>query len=281
MKSLIKDYIIITLGVIIVALGLNFFLIPADLAVGGVTGFAMVVNNVLPILSVGSIMFITNIVLFIVGFILIGPQFGAKTIYASFTLSGVIWIIEKVYKISSPLVNDMLLNLFFGILISGIGMAIVFYQNASTGGTDIIAKIINKFFHVDIGKALLMSDFIITLFAGITFGLELGLYALLGVIMNAFIIDNVIEGLDLKISVSIITSQPDKIKYFINSALERGATVYHAEGSFTKEDRPVITTVMNKKEFIKLKIFIKNSDENAFVMASNIREVMGRGFHPK
>ncbi|MCT4564916.1 MAG: YitT family protein [Maledivibacter sp.] len=278
MKTIIKDYVIITIGVIIVALGLCFFLVPADLAVGGVTGFAMVINNIFPWLSIGHMMFIMNLILFIVAFILIGRQFGAKTIYASFALTGVVWIVDEFLPIYNPIVNDMILNLFFGILIQGIGMAIIFYQNASTGGTDIVAKILNKFFHIEIGKALLLSDFVITLLAGLTFGLELGLYALLGVMMNAFVIDNVIEGLDLKISISIISVYPDEIKEFINKDINRGATIYHAEGAYTNNSKTVITTVMNKKEFIRLKKFIKEKDKEAFVMASTVREVMGNGF---
>lgn len=278
MKRIIKDYVIITIGVIIVALGLCFFLVPADLAVGGVTGFAMVINNILPQLSIGHMMFIMNLILFIVAFILIGRQFGAKTIYASFALTGAVWIMDEFLPIYEPIVNDMFLNLFFGILIQGIGMAIIFYQNASTGGTDIVAKILNKFFHIEIGKALLLSDFVITLLAGLTFGLELGLYALLGVMMNAFVIDNVIEGLDLKISISIISLYPDEIREFINKDINRGATIYRAEGAYTNNSRTVITTVMNKKEFIRLKKFIKEKDKNAFVMASTVREVLGNGF---
>lgn len=278
MRKIIKDYMIITIGVIILALGLCLFLVPADLAVGGVTGFAMVINNTFPGLSIGHMMFIMNLILFAVGFILIGKQFGAKTIYASFALTGVVWIMDEFISIYNPIVDDMFLNLFFGILIQGIGMAIIFYRNASTGGTDIVAKILNKFFHIEIGKALLLSDFVITLLAGLTFGLELGLYALLGVIMNAFVIDNVIEGLNLKINVSIISVYSDEIREYINKELNRGATVYRAEGAYTNSNRTVITAVMNKKQFIRLKGFIKEKDEEAFVMSSTVREVLGNGF---
>ena len=278
MRDLIKDYLIISLGVVIVALGLSVFLIPANLAVGGVTGFAMVINNIFPHISVGSVMITMNVVLFIIAFILIGKQFGAKTIYASFALSGTIWLIEVIYPLNDVIVDNMILNLFYGILIQGIGMAVIFYQNASTGGTDIIAKIINKFFHIEIGKSLLFSDFLITLMAGLTFGLELGLFALLGVIMNAFIIDNIIEGLNLKIKLSIITICPEKIKEYITDELDRGATIYKAEGAFTGENREVLSTVINKKEFIRLKSYVKEVDEDAFVTASNIKEVLGNGF---
>ena len=278
MRDLIKDYLIISLGVVIVALGLSVFLIPANLAVGGVTGFAMVINNIFPHISVGSVMITMNVVLFIIAFILIGKQFGAKTIYASFALSGTIWLIEVIYPLNDVIVDNMILNLFYGILIQGIGMAVIFYQNASTGGTDIIAKIINKFFHIEIGKSLLFSDFLITLMAGLTFGLELGLFALLGVIMNAFIIDNIIEGLNLKIKLSIITICPEKIKEYITEELDGGATIDKGEGAVRGENREVLTKVINKKEFIRLKSYVKEVDEDAFVTASNIKEVLGNGF---
>ena len=274
-----REYIIITMGVIIVAFGLSFFLVPADLATGGVTGFAMVINSIFSQLSIGAIMLVMNVILFIVAFILIGPQFGAKTIYASLALSGSIWISESIFQIKDPLVEDMFLNLFFGILVQGIGMAIIFYQNASTGGTDIVAKILNKFFHINMGKALFVSDFLITLLAGLTFGLELGLYALLGVILNAFVIDNVIEGLGLKIHVSVLTSKFERVRQFVNEEIGRGATIYEAEGAYTREKKRVITVVMNKREFIKLKQFVQEIDENAFLIASHVREVLGRGFN--
>lgn len=279
MRNILKDYIIISVGIIIVAFALSFFLVPADLAVGGITGLAMVIKSVFPSVSIGALMFIMNLILFVVAFLLIGTQFGAKTIYASFGLSGAMWIFEKYFTIDVPLTDDILLNLFYGILIQGIGMAIIFYQNASTGGTDIIAKILNKFFSIDIGKSLLMADFVVTLLAVLTFGTKLGLYALLGVIMNGFVIDSVIEGLNIKMNVTVISSVPNKIKSFITKELERGATIYYAEGAYTNKTRPVIMAVMNKKEFIRLKSYIKKIDNKAFVTVSTVREVLGEGFN--
>lgn len=274
----IKEYFIITLGILILTLGLSVFLIQADLAVGGITGFAMIINKAFPFISIGATMMVSNIILFILGFLLIGRQFGAKTIYASLTLSGMIWIFEKVAPLKGPVVEDMFLNLFFGILISGIGMAIVFYQNASTGGTDIVAKIINKYFNFDIGKSLLMADFLIVLLAIQFYGLEPGLYAMFGVIMNAFLIDNIIEGLNLKINVRIISSKSQEIRDFIIDELDRSATIFNAEGAYSNSKVTIISTVLNKREFIRIKAFIRSVDENAFVTVANVREVIGEGF---
>ncbi len=277
MKTL-KSYIIVTLGTIILTFGLSVFLIPADLAVGGITGFAMIINKLYPSFSIGGVMLIANIILFILGFLLIGKQFGAKTIYASFSLSGMIWLFEKLTPLKGPIVEDTFLNLFFGILICAIGLATVFNQNASTGGTDIIAKIINKFFDFEIGKSLLMADFLIVMFAISIYGLGPGLYALFGVIINAYLIDNIIEGMNNKINVRIISSRTDDIKKFIIEELERGATIFHAEGAYSNTPVRIISTVLNRRQFIRIKNYIKAIDNNAFVTVANVKEVIGEGF---
>lgn len=277
--AIIKNYVAITIGVLIVALGICFFLIPADLATGGITGLAMVVNDLFPVISIGQMLLILNIILFIVGFITIGKAFGAKTIYASFLLSGIIYIVDTYFKIDQPLVDDLFVNLIVGILIQGIGLGIVFNQDASTGGTDIIAKVLNKFFHFEIGKALLMADFVVVALAAYSFGIELAIYAFLGIVMNGFIIDTAIEGFNLKISVSIISKESDLIQKYIVDQLERGATIYTAKGAYTMNDKEIITSVMDKKEFIRLKTYIKSIDSEAFVMISNVREVLGEGFY--
>lgn len=274
----IKEYIIITIGVMILTFGLSVFLIQADLAVGGITGFAMIMNKIFPSIPIGAVMMIANVLLFILGFILIGKQFGAKTIYASLMLSAMIWLFEKVAPLDGPVVDDMFISLFFGILISGIGMAIVFYQNASTGGTDIIAKIINKYFNFEIGMSLLIADFLIVALAIQFYGLEPGLYALFGVIMNAFLIDNIIEGLNIKINVRIISNKSDEIRSFIITELERGATIFKAEGAYSNSHVTIISTVLNRREFIKIRAFIRSIDNNAFVTVANVREVIGEGF---
>lgn len=273
-----KDYLIITIGTLILTFGLSVFLIPADLAVGGITGFSMIINKLFPVMSIGAVMLVSNVVLFVLGFLLIGKQFGAKTIYASLALSGMIWIFEKLAPLNGPIVEDTFLNLFFGILIGGIGLAIVFNQNASTGGTDIIAKIINRFFKFDIGKSLLIADFLIVLFAIQIYGLEPGLYAMFGVIMNAFLIDNLIEGMNNKINVRIISHRVDDIKTYIIKELDRGATIFKAEGAYSNSPVTIISTVLNRREFIKIKSYVKAIDDDAFVTVANVKEVIGEGF---
>lgn len=278
MNNKIREYILITLGSLLVAVGIYYFLVPSNLAAGGVSGLAMVIGRFAPGLPIGLMMLGMNIILFIIAFLFLGSGFGAKTIYSSLSLSGIIWLLERVFPISNPITGDMLIELIFGIMISAIGMGIIFNQNASTGGTDIIAKIINKYLHIDIGKSLLLSDFIITLLAALAFDARTGMYALLGVVMNGFVIDTVIEGLNISKQVMIISAQPDAIKTFILDELGRGATVYTARGAFTDTDKEIITTTIGRKEVVKLKNFVKQVDKRAFMTIINAHETLGEGF---
>lgn len=261
------------------AVGLYYFLIPANLAVGGVTGLAMVINNVFPIMPIGIIMTISNIILFALAFLIIGKEFGGYTIYSSFLLSGVIYIFEIVTPMDKPIIDDLIINLIYGIIIQGIGMAIIFYQNSSTGGTDIVAKIINKFTHLDIGKSLLLSDLIIIILAGLTFGVKLGLYALLGVIINAYVIDNVIAGFNTKMNIMIISNKSEDINSYIIKEINRGTTLYFADGGFSGNKKTIINTIAGRKEYIKIKNYAKNIDPDAFISVGFVHEVLGEGFN--
>lgn len=278
MKKIIKEYIMITIGLALVAAGFYFFLVPNDLAVGGVSGLAMIINHYMPSLTIGIIMLVLNVILFIIGFIFIGSSFGIKTIYSSFGLSGMVWGLEKLWPMSSSITNDIFLELIFGILIAAVGLGMVFNQNASTGGTDIIAKILNKYFHLDIGKALLAADFFVTILAGVAYGPKIGMYALIGVIMNGFIIDAVIAGMNVVKKVEVVSSKGEEIKKYIIEELNRGATLYSAKGAYTNEDKEIITTVLGKKQFIKLRNHIKEIDKKAFVITYNVHETLGEGF---
>ena len=277
LKKEIKDYLIITLGVFLVAGAIYFFLMPNNIA-GGINGLAMVINHYIPIIPVGALMIIMNIILFVVAFLVIGPSFGARTVYASFSLSGTIWLFGYIYPMNRPFTNDVLLELFFGIVVQGVGMAIIFNEDASTGGTDIIAKILNKYLHINIGKGVLTADLSVTLLAGFTFGLQEGLYTLLSVILNGVVIDRMIEGLNACKEIRIISNKNKEIEEFILKELGRGATTYYAKGSFSQKDIEVLCTVVDTKELIKIKNFIRTVDKNAFVNVTEVFETLGDGF---
>ena len=273
-KKLMK----INAGIVLLAIGLYFLLLPSNLVVGGVSGFAIVMNYYLPDIPVGGIMLALNGILFILGFIFLGKEFGGYTIYAAIALSLAIMVLEKLVPMDGPLVEDVLLNLLYGIIISGSGMAVIFYQNASTGGTDIIAKIISKYTGTDIGKALLMSDFIIIVLAGYTFGLRLGMYALMGNIINSLVIDNIIAGFNKKLSITINSAKYEEVNDFILREVNRGTTLYYGEGGYSKEQRVIIQSVVSKKEYLKINQYLKSLDPDAFMTLNFVSEVHGKGF---
>ncbi len=277
MKKIGREYLLITVGIVMVAYAMEYFFIPNNIAAGGVTGLAIIINYYLPLLSVEIYSFAFNVILFIIGFIFIGGNFGVKTVYSALGLSGSMWLIKVIFN-PVAITKDLMLASIFGTLVSALGMAIVFNQNASTGGTDIIAKILNKFFHVDIGKSLLLVDFIVIFLSGITFGWDVGMYALLSILLNGFTIDRAIEGFNVCKQVMIISSKNNEISKFIMDELERGCTIFNGKGAYTGNDTYVLYSVINRKEFIKLKYFIKEVDPDAFISVNEVHEVLGEGF---
>jgi uncharacterized membrane-anchored protein YitT (DUF2179 family) len=279
MKKTLKRFILINIGIAIMAAGLYLFLIPANLAVGGVTGLAMVIQSYVPSVNLGLLMGAFNIVLFILAFAVIGKEFGGYTIYTSFMLSGMIGFFEYCLPNYTGLAEDLLINLIFGILIQGSGMAIIFYENASTGGTDIIAKIINIFSGIGIGKALFLSDALITLAAGFAFGPLLGLYAFLGILINGLVIDKVIAGFDTKIQAMIISDYHTEISKYVHEDLERGTTYLNGLGGYSLDDKKILSVILNRKEYMKLKHQIRKIDPMAFISVTFVHEVFGEGFN--
>ena len=273
----IEEYGIITFGIILVAISVEYFFSPNNLAAGGVTGAAIVINALLPQLSVGILTFILNAVLFVVAFMFIDGNFGVKTIFASLGLSVVLWIIEEFLN-PVAITTDLTMATVFGTLISAIGMAIVFNENASTGGTDILAKILNKFFHLDIGKSLLIVDFIITFASALVFGIDAGLYAMASVILLGITVDRFIDGFNSCKNVFIISKKNHEISEFIMNELDRGCTFLNSVGAYSKSENNILYAVVSRKQFIYLKKYIKEIDHQAFISVGEAHEVLGEGF---
>jgi len=273
----LKSYGIITFGVILVAIALVYFYAPNNLAAGGLSGIALIINHLIPGITMGGMLFVGNAILYIIAFLIIGPEFGIKTIYASFGLSVIIWFMEKFFS-AKAITNDLMLASIFGTILVAVGMAIVFNANASTGGTDIIAKILNKYTTFNIGMSLLMVDFLVTLLAGLIFGLDTGFYALLCVIVNGPMIDKLIAMFNAKKQVTVVSNKNNEIAKYIKNTLERGCTHLKCANPNEGKDKEVVYTVLEKKEIGKLKEFIKSIDEDAFVTISHIEDVMGKGF---
>lgn len=277
-NSVLKEYSIITLGIILVAFAIEYFYAPNNIAAGGVTGIAIILNAVFPNLSIGVVTLVLNVVLFVVAFMFIDGKFGIKTIYASLGLSLIIWGIEKFLN-PFAITNDLMIATIFGALISAVGMALVFNENASTGGTDILAKILNVFFHLDIGKSLLAVDFLITLASIFVFGVNVALYSMLSILLLGIIVDRLIEGFNVCKSVFIISKNSYEISKYIIDTLERGCTFLSGVGAYTGKDINVLYAVISRNEFIKLKKFIKETDPEAFITVGEVHEVLGEGFN--
>ena len=275
----IKRFLFVNIGVILVAVGLHFFLVPNSLAVGGTSGLSIEINHLFPFIPVPYILTALNTILVVIGFIFIGADFGFYTVYASISLGVFLWLLELVVPLNQSLVEgDIFINLIFGIFIQAIGIGIVVNQGASTGGTDIVAKIVETYTRFSFGQGLIMSDGVVTLLATLLYGPKLGMYALLGAIINSTVIDKMIAGFDTKYHITIITNKIEEINQFILVDLYRGSTLYDAKGGYKGDARTIIVTLVDKKDYVKLKEFIRKTDKEAFMYVSNVTEVEGYGF---
>ena len=275
----LKRFLFVNIGVILVAVGLHFFLVPNSLAVGGTSGLSIEINHLFPFIPVPYILTALNTILVVIGFIFIGADFGFYTVYASISLGVFLRILEVIVPLSGSIVEgDIFINLIFGIFIQAIGIGIVVNQGASTGGTDIVAKIVETYTRFSFGQGLIMSDGVVTVLAALLYGPKLGMYALLGAFINSTVIDRMIAGFDTKYHITIVTKKVEEINQFILVDLYRGSTLYEAKGGYQKEDRTIIVTVVNKNDYVKLKEFIRKTDKDAFMYVSNVTEVEGYGF---
>jgi len=278
LKEQIKEYVFSTIGVFVTALGLVIFFIPNNIAAGGASGLAMILHKLVGGIPIGVWLYILNILLFVLGFILVGKDFSFKTIYSTFMLNFFVDLLDRLLKIPKYQGSDLMLAVFFGNILTSIGMAIAFANNSSTGGTDIVAKILSKYFHTPIGTTLLMVDFAIGILAGFTFDARTGMYALLAIIIGGVMIDFVLRGLELSITVTIISQKNDEIKKYILENLERGATILKAVGAYSGRPFDVLYVALRRRELGEVLNVIRHIDPNAFVIVHEARYVLGEGF---
>ena len=278
MKSKLKNFSLLTISTLIMAVGIYFFKFANNFTFGGITGIAVLVAKFLPI-SASDFSFVVNILLLIIGWIVLGKSFAEKTAYSTILLSVSLSLLERIYPMSHPLTNEPLLELIFAILLPALGSAILFNIGASSGGTDVIAMILKKYTSVDIGKGLMISDLIFTLAGFLVFNVKTGLYSLFGLIMRSALIDNFIESFNRSKYFHVVTSNATCICDFIQNDLQRGATIVNATGAFTGDDKYIILTVLSPSQAVKLRNFIKEHDPKAFLLLSNTSEIIGKGFH--
>ncbi|MGN0477902.1 MAG: YitT family protein [Hominenteromicrobium sp.] len=277
-KASLKTFLLVNLGTIILSIGVYFFKFPNNFSTGGVSGISILLGQVVPSLSPAVIMWAINIVLLIIGFIFLGRGFGFLTGYCSMLFSFLTWLFERVFPMDKPFTDQPFLELCFAMMLPAVGSAILFNCNASSGGTDIVAMILKKYTSVDIGTALLMSDALIAFSACFVFDIKTGLFSLLGLVIKAFVVDSVIESINLCKYFSIVTSHPTEICDYIIREMKRSSTVMDAVGAYSHEDRKVILVACKRSEAVKLRGFVRSVDPKAFMFITNTSEIIGKGF---
>lgn len=278
LKEKLKDVFIMSLGTLIMAVGIYFFKIPNGFATGGISGIATILGRVQPYLTPGQLIPILNIIMLIIGFIFLGRETGIKTVYCSLLLSLTTFLLEKFIPLASPLTNQPFLELIYGVLLAAIGSAILFNRQASSGGTDITALILKKFTSLDVGKALLAVDLIVAGSSFFVYNLATGLFSLLGLFIKAFLVDNVIESFNECKSFTIVTDKPEKIVDYIINTMHHSATSVDAVGEYTHTGKKMIVTLCKRIEAVRLKRYIRTVDPHAFVIVNSTSEIIGRGF---
>lgn len=277
-KQWLNDFFILNAGTLLTAVGSYFFKFPNNFSTGGVTGISVVMTHYFPGLSNGTIVSVINIALLIVGLLLLGKGFGFKTFYVTVAFSAMLKILEVIWPMTQPLTDQPFMELLLGVFLPAWGSALLFNIGSSTGGTDIIAMIVKKYFKCHIGRALLIVDFFITLLTFVAFGPETGLFSMVGLFIRSFAVDLFLENMNTYKYFTIITDKPQEIYSYITDVLHRGATVYQAEGLYKHTEKTVIMTAQGKKQALHLQAVIRQKDPHAFVLVTNTSEIIGKGF---
>ena len=274
-SDFMKEFIVITFATLIVSAAVFFFLIPSQVSVGSISGLAMILGNIIP-LHISIITFILNGLLLIIGFLLIGKEFGAKTVYTSLLLPLFLRIFEIWFPDFSSINGDPFLDMVCYIFVVSIGLAILFRENASSGGLDIVAKLLNKYFRMDMGKAMAIPGMCVALSSILFYDKKLVVLSLLGTYLNGLVLDHFIFGLNLKKRVCIISEKEAEIRSFILNRLHSGATIYEGRGAYDGQPKTEIITIVDKNEYALLMSYLLKTDPSAFVTVYTVSEVIYR-----
>ncbi len=280
MKNIVWEYCGLTVGALIMALALVFFLIPAKIAPGGVSGIAIVLHTLFQF-PVGVVMLVFNIPLYLIGLKLLGKTFGVRTLYAFIFVSVFTDFIGDILKVPVATTDPLLASIFGGIVL-GIGLGIVFRFKGTTAGSDIVGQIINKYTNISVGMGILAVDFFVISFAGIAFhDVNLALYGFISLYFSSKVLDLILDGFDYARSFHIISEKQDEIIDLITKDMNRGGTEIKGVGFYTRQARNVLYTVVTRKEVATLRQEILKIDPRAFVIISNVHEVIGEGFRKR
>jgi len=271
-KRTVKEFFIITFGTLIVAAAVYCFMLPSHVSVGSGTALAMVLSNFIP-LPVSMITLILNVFLLIIGFLLIGPEFGIKTVYCAILLPLLLGVFEHILPNFQSLTRDPLLDTLCYILVVGIGLAFLFRYNASSGGLDIVAKIMNKYLRMDLGQAMSVSGMVVALSSALCYDSKTVVLSVLGTYFGGMIVDHFIFGLDIKRRVCIISPKLDEIVDFILNELHSGASLNEIIGAYDNTRRREVITIVDKQEYRRLMDFVRKTDPKAFVTVYSVSSI--------
>ncbi len=273
--DLIKEIFILTVAVAIIAAAVFFFLMPSHAAVSSISGLAIVLSNVIP-LSVSEITFILNAVLLVIGFLLCGKEFGVKTIYTSIMLPAFLKLFEVIWPDNQSMTGDATLDVVAYVFLVSVGLSILFNRNASSGGLDIVAKIMNKFLHMELGKAMSLAGMCVALSSVFFYDKKTVVLSVLGTYVNGLILDYFIFGQTEKKRVCILTKKENELRDFILHTLHSGATIYEAYGAYNMDKHHEIIVVVDKNEYQRLREYLNEIDPDAFMTVYSVKEVQYR-----
>lgn len=277
MNYKVNKIISIIFNSLLLSFGMYFFLVQHSIASGGVTGISIIISKWFSFLTVGQWSLILNIILFIVAFVFMGKSFGKKSILSATIVSLGIMFFERVFP-DTILTNDVIINVLFGAGIVSYSLSRIFFNDASSGGTDIIAAVLNKYFSITLAKCLFAIDFLVVMMAVTEFGIEKALYAVMTVIIQSVGFNYFIQGLGRKIAITVISDYSEEINKMLLSKYDRGVTLYKSEGGYSHKKRDIILTIVPFRRFPSIRDDILDIDKNAFVFTHTISEVYGEGF---
>ena len=271
-KNIIKETSILTVAVAIIAAAVYFFLVPSHASVSSISGLGIVLSNFIP-LPLSAITMILNIVLLIIGFFTCGREFGLKTVYTSVMLPLFLGVFERIFPDFGSLTNSQELDVLCYILVVSVGLSILFNRNASSGGLDIVAKIMNKYLHMDLGKAMSLSGMCVALSAALVYDKKTVVLSVLGTYFNGLVLDHFIFNHNVKRRVCIITKKEEELRQFIIHDLHSGATIYESIGAYNMEKRNEIITIVDKGEYQKLMNYMNREDPKAFITVYTVSDM--------
>ena len=273
LRKQIFEFIYITFATLIVAAAVNYFLVPSHLSVGSISGLAILLSELLP-LSVSTLTMIMNVGLLIIGFFLLGPEFGIKTVYTSILLPLFMGLLEKVAPVAQSLTGDAFIDMVVYCFSVSVGLSMLFTRNASSGGLDIIAKILNKFLRIELGKAMSSVGMCVAVSAIFVYDLKTVILSVLGTYIFGLVLDHFIFGSNIKKRVCIISKKEPEIREFVLHELKSGATLYHAYGAYDERQHTELIVIVDQQEYVKLMNFLGQNDPDAFVTVYNVNEVL-------